>query len=129
MFRVFARFHPLLSRARVQSAVKEYQIQLISTVTTAIQKLQSKFTHKYETSPSRSLATLRGIPPIAGKIMWAKQMERQVNFLMKKMADVLGAQWGQMLEGRGLRRAGDELIAKLDARTFFDSCLFFLRQY
>jgi len=121
MFRVFARFHPLLSRARVQSAVKEYQIQLISTVTTAIQKLQSKFTQKYETSQSRSLATLRGIPPIAGKIMWAKQMERQVNFLMKKMADVLGAQWGQMLEGRGLRRAGDELIAKLDARTFFRS--------
>ena len=121
MFRVFARFHPLLSRARVQSAVKEYQIQLISTVTTAIEKLQSKFTHKYETSQSHSLATLRGIPPIAGKIMWAKQMERQVNFLMKKMADVLGAQWGQMLEGRGLRRAGDELIAKLDARTFFRS--------
>ena len=119
MFRVFARFHPLLSRARVQSAVKEYQIQLISTVTNAIQKLQSKFTHKYETSQSRSLATIRGIPPIAGKIMWAKQMERQVNFLMKKMADVLGEQWGQMLEGRGLRRAGDELIAKLDARAFF----------
>lgn len=121
MFQVFARFHPLLSRARVQSAVKEYQIQLISTVTTAIQTLQSKFTQKYETSQSRSLATLRGIPPIAGKIMWAKQMERQVNFLMKKMADVLGSQWGQMLEGRGLRRAGDELIAKLDARHFFRS--------
>lgn len=32
MFRVFARFNPLLARTRVRAAVKEFQIQLISTV-------------------------------------------------------------------------------------------------
>jgi len=65
------------------------------------------------------MSGLRGIPPVSGKIMWAKQMERQVLALMKRMGDVLGPDWGQQLEGRGLRRSGDELLTKLDAKSFF----------
>lgn len=119
MFRVFARFNPLLTRTRVRAAVKEFQIQLISTVGQAVEKLQSKFTEKYEASSAAKISRLRGIPPVAGKILWAKQMERQVHELMKRMGDVLGSDWGQQLEGRQLRRAGDELLSKLDARAFF----------
>lgn len=119
MFRVFARFNPLLTRTRVRSAVKEFQLQLISTVGQAIERLQAKFIHKYESSPASHMSGLRGIPPVSGKIMWAKQMERQVLALMKRMGDVLGPDWGQQLEGRGLRRSGDELLTKLDAKSFF----------
>lgn len=119
MFRVFARFNPLLTRTRVRAAVKEFQIQLISTVGQAVEKLQSKFTQKYEASSAAKISRIRGIPPIAGKILWAKQMERQVYALMKRMSDVLGPNWGQQLEGRQLRRAGDELLSKLDAKAFF----------
>lgn len=119
MFAVFARFNPLITRTRVHSAVKEFQIQLISTVGVAIEKLQSKFTHKYETSNASKLSRIRGIPPIAGKILWAKQIERQVNTLMARMGNVLGRNWGQHLEGRQLRRSGDELLSKLDAKSFF----------
>jgi dynein heavy chain 1, cytosolic len=119
MFRVFARFNLLLTRTRVRAAVKEFQLQLISTVSTAIEKLQSKFTHKYETSAAARISRLRGIPPVAGKILWAKQMERQVNTLMERMGNVLGPNWGQQMEGRQLRKSGDELLAKLDARSFF----------
>jgi len=118
MFRVFARFHALLARTRVRSAVKDFQIQLISTVGLAIQKLQSKFTHKYEASSANQVAHFRGIPPVAGKIMWAKQMERQVQTLMKRMGDVLGENWGHQLEGRALRKTGDELLSKLDPKRF-----------
>lgn len=121
MFAVFARFRLLLSRTRVRAAVKEFQLQLIATVSTAIEKLQSKFTLKYEQSAAARLSRLRGIPPVAGKILWAKQMERQVNLLMERMSNVLGPQWGQQLEGRQLRKSGDELLAKLDARGFFRS--------
>lgn len=121
MFRVFARFNPLLTRTRVRVAVKEFQVQLIATVAQAVAKLQSKFTLKYESSSAARISKLRGIPPIAGKILWAKQMERQVNALMERMGDVLGPNWGQQLEGRQLRKAGDELLAKLDAKTFFRS--------
>ena len=119
MFRVFARFSLLLTRTRVRAAVKEFQIQLISTVGEAVEKLQSKFTHKYEQSSSAHISRLRGIPPVAGKILWAKQLERQVHLLMERMGNVLGPNWGQQLEGRQLRKSGDELLAKLDARSFF----------
>ena len=119
MFRVFARFNLLLTRTRVRAAVKEFQMQLISTVAVAIEKLQSKFTLKYESSAAARISRLRGIPPVAGKILWAKQMERQVHTLMERMGNVLGPNWGQQLEGRQLRKSGDELLAKLDARSFF----------
>lgn len=119
MFRVFARFNPLLTRTRVSAAVKEFQLQLMNTVGEAVQKLQSKFTHKYESSSASSIATIRGIPPVSGKILWAKQMERQVHALMKRMSHVLGREWGQQLEGRQLRRSCDELLSKLDSRSYF----------
>lgn len=119
MFRVFARFNLLLTRTRVRAAVKEFQMQLISTVAVAIEKLQSKFTLKYESSAAARISRLRGIPPVAGKILWAKQMERQVHTLMERMGNVLGPNWGQQLEGRQLRKSGDDLLAKLDARSFF----------
>eukprot|EP00804_Cyclotella_cryptica_P026574 CCRYP_014010-RA/>CCRYP_014010-RA protein AED:0.03 eAED:0.03 QI:237/1/1/1/0.92/0.78/14/3696/3180 len=119
MFRVFARFNPLLTRSRVRAAVKEFQLQLMNTVGQAVQKLQSKFTHKYESSSSSTIASIRGIPPVSGKILWAKQMERQVHALMKRMSDVLGREWGQQLEGRQLRRSCDELLNKLDSRAYF----------
>ena len=121
MFRVFARFNPLLSRTRVRVAVKEFQMQLITTVAQAVEKLQSKFTLKYESSSAARISKLRGIPPIAGKILWAKQMERQVNALVERMSNVLGPDWGSHLEGRQLRKSCDELLAKLDARSFFRS--------
>jgi dynein heavy chain 1 len=119
MFGVFARFHLLLTRPRVRAAVKEFQIQLITTVASAIQKLQSKFVCKYEDTPAARVSRLRGIPPVSGKILWALQMERQVHSLMAKMENVLGKNWGQELEGRQLKKAGDELLAKLDAKAFF----------
>jgi dynein heavy chain 1 len=119
MFGVFARFHLLLTRPRVRAAVKDFQIQLITTVASAVQKLQSKFVCKYEDTPAARVSRLRGIPPVAGKILWALQMERQVHNLMAKMENVLGKNWGQELEGRQLKKAGDELLAKLDAKAFF----------
>eukprot|EP00522_Entomoneis_paludosa_P000277 CAMPEP_0172474334 /NCGR_PEP_ID=MMETSP1065-20121228/69303_1 /TAXON_ID=265537 /ORGANISM="Amphiprora paludosa, Strain CCMP125" /LENGTH=4205 /DNA_ID=CAMNT_0013232513 /DNA_START=82 /DNA_END=12699 /DNA_ORIENTATION=- len=119
MFVVFARFNLLLTRTRVRAAVKEFQMQLIATVADAVGKLQSKFTLKYESSPAARISRLRGIPPVAGKILWAKQMERQVQTLVERMSNVLGPNWGQQLEGRQLRKTCDELLAKLDARTFF----------
>ena len=76
MFRVFARFNPLLARTRVRIAVKAFQVQLIATVAKAVEKLQSKFVLKYESSSAARLSKLRGIPPVSGKILWAKQMER-----------------------------------------------------
>ena len=121
MFGVFARFNPLLTRPRVRAAVKEFQVELIATVGQAIEHLQSKFTHKFEQSAASRISNVRGIPPISGKILWAKMIERQVHALMERMSNVLGTNWGQHLEGRLLRRSGDDLLSKLDAKAFFRS--------
>ena len=119
MFRVFKRFNPLLARTRVRIAVKEFQVQLIATVSKAIEKLQSKFVLKYESSSAARISKLRGIPPVSGKILWAKQLGRQINLLMERCSQVLGENWGAQLEGRALRKSGDDLLAKLDPKSFF----------
>jgi dynein heavy chain 1 len=67
------------------------------------------------------MASTRGIPPISGKIIWAKQIERQVATWMSRISNVLGDDWGQQLDGRTLRRSCDELLAKLDAKSFLRS--------
>jgi hypothetical protein len=46
-------------------------------------------------------------------------MERQVNALMERCAQMLGPDFAAKLEGCQLRKSGDELLAKLDARAFF----------
>lgn len=65
-------------------------MQLIATVADAVGKLQSKFTLKYEASAAARVSRLRGLPPVSGKILWAKQMERQVQTLVERMGNVLG---------------------------------------
>ena len=51
----------------------------------------------------------------------AKQMERQVHTLMERCAQVLGPDFAAQLEGRQLRKSGDELLAKLNAKSFFQT--------
>ena len=58
MFRVFARFSPLLARTRVRAAVKEFQLRLLATVGDAVAQLQSMFAHKYEASAAAAVAAV-----------------------------------------------------------------------
>ena len=86
MFRVFKRFNPLLARTRVRIAVKEFQVQLIATVSKAIEKLQSKFVLKYESSSAARISKLHGIPllvTVSGNILLAKKIEQQTHLLME----------------------------------------------
>lgn len=39
-----------------------------------------------------------------GKILWARQIERQLRLLMQRMEDVLGAGWEKHVEGRQVRQ-------------------------
>ena len=59
------------------------------------------------------------LPRAEPRTLWAKQMERQVNALMERCAQVLGPDFAVQLEGRRLRKSGHELLAKLDASAFF----------
>ena len=81
-----------------------------------IEKLHNKFKQPYATSESCRSAKLRDIPPITGAIMWARQIERQLDGLVKRVEDVLGQGWEEYVEGRKLNEEAQSFRRKLDAR-------------
>jgi len=46
---------------------------------------------------------MRDIPPIAGAIIWARQIERQLQTYMERVEDVLGKGWEHYAEGQKLQ--------------------------
>lgn len=99
MFRVFATFNPLFFRPAIRHAVNSFRNTLVKNVREDVRRLQEKFKFRYEESQERATAQLRGIPPLSGRIVWAKQIENQLSTLMKRMEDVLGAGWEDHFEG------------------------------
>lgn len=79
------------------------------------------------------MSSLRDIPPVAGKILWARQMERQLRLLSVRLSDVLGDGWENHVDGRPLKAVCDELLRNLDTQrwvgVFFSvACLFYYRE-
>ncbi|CAM9242548.1 unnamed protein product, partial [Chrysoparadoxa australica] len=119
MFRVFRKFSPLLSRPAIRLAIAQFQADLTAHVRSAVSALQETFTKRYEDSQARKVAQLRDIPPVAGKILWARQIERQLMLLMKRMEDVLGAGWEKHLEGKKLKGTFDSLMKQIDTNRVY----------
>lgn len=70
---------------------------------------------------------------MAGKILWARQMERQLRLLSVRLSDVLGDGWENHVDGRPLKAVCDELLRNLDTQrwvgVFFSvACLFYYRE-
>jgi dynein heavy chain 1 len=85
-------------------AIREYQEQLIATVKKDIQQLQTAFQQKYNKSEARRMSKQRDIPSVSGQIIWARQIQRQLNMYMSRIEDVLGRNWHHHVEGRQLQR-------------------------
>jgi len=114
LFRVVAKFNPLFVRPRIQSAIRSYQEHLILTVKKDIDALQHKFNNKMAAQEARRMAgVLRDLPPVSSMIIWARQIERQLNLYMARVESVLGKQWNHHFEGRQLKRDSDDFRAKL----------------
>ena len=107
MFRVFAIFNPLFFRSAIRNAVNSFRTSLVKNVAQDVSRLQAKFKLRYDESLEKQTADLRDIPPLAGQIIWAKQIENQLNMLMKRLEDVLGIDWGDHFEGNLLYRIID----------------------
>ena len=84
-----------------------------------MRRLQDKFKFRYEDSQERATAQLRGIPPLSGRIVWARQIENQLSTLMKRMEDVLGAGWEEHFEGKQLKEVCEELRGYLDPERLY----------
>lgn len=86
-----------------------------------IKLLQKKFTSNYRNSEAYHMSQLRDIPPVAGTIIWARQIERQLALNMRRVEDVLGHGWEMYAEGEKLKAESDAFKRKLDVRPIYDA--------
>ena len=123
MFRVFSKFNALFIRPKIRGAISEYQNQLIDHVKQDIASLHERFKQQYGHSQAHSMAQLHDLPPVSGSIIWARQIERQLNGYMKRVEDVLGEQWHLHSEGQKLQAESLDFRKKLDTTPVFQSWL------
>jgi dynein heavy chain 1 len=129
MFRVFSKFNALFFRPRVREAIQLYQTQLIERVKDDIKALHQKFKTQYSNSEASYMSQLRDLPPvsgtihfltcidvlpIAGAIIWAMQIERQLDTEMQRVEDVLGKGWELDVQGQKLKADGERFRSKLN---------------
>ncbi|QDS73112.1 Dynein heavy chain, cytoplasmic [Venturia effusa] len=120
MFRVFSKFNALFVRPKIRSAIAEYQSQLIGNVKNDIDALHERFKQQYGSSEAHAMAQLRDMPPVSGAIIWARQIERQLDGYMRKVEDVLGPDWHLHTEGAQLETDSTNFRKKLDTKPIFD---------
>lgn len=97
MFRIFAKFNPLFCRPKIQSAIHEYQEQLIEKVKDDIKKLREKFTERSSSPDARYMTDLWDLPTVSGFVIWARQIRRQLDLYMKRVDAVFGKGWERLI--------------------------------
>ncbi|CAG8723873.1 15561_t:CDS:2, partial [Acaulospora colombiana] len=105
----------------IRGAIQEYQTQLIESVKDDIAKLQEKFTKQYLNSEANHMSQLRDLPAVSGTMIWARQIERQLQTYMKRVEDVLGKGWEKYAEGQKLQTESNNFKRKLDTRPIFEA--------
>ncbi|KAG9242560.1 cytoplasmic dynein-like protein 1 heavy chain 1 [Calycina marina] len=124
MFRVFSKFNALFVRPKIRGAITEYQTTLIDNVKEDISLLHERFKQQYGHSEAHAMAQLHDLPPVSGAIIWARQIERQLEGYMKKVESVLGSQWIIHSEGQRLLSDSELFRRKLDTRPIFEAWLY-----
>ena len=120
MFRVFSKFNALFVRPKIRGAIQEYQNQLMDHVKQAINGLHERFKQQYGHSEAHAMSQLRDIPPVSGAIIWARQIELQLDGYMKKVEAVLGPGWDLHAEGKKLQEESELFRDKLKTDRIFD---------
>ncbi|KAI0785919.1 cytoplasmic dynein heavy chain 1 [Abortiporus biennis] len=123
MFRVFSKFNALFVRPKIRGAIQEYQTQLIDSVKEDIKRLHDKFKTQYRFSEAYHMSQMRDLPPISGAIIWARQIDRQLQTYMKRVEDVLGKGWELYAEGQKLQSESQAFRKKLDTRPVYEAWL------
>ena len=67
------------------------------------------------------MSRVRDVPPVTGAIIWARQIERQLQTYMERVETVLGKGWEQHVDGRRLRDTGSAFLQKLSTQAIFDA--------
>ena len=65
------------------------------------------------------MSKIRNIPPITGSVIWAKQIERQLNMFMGRVEDVLGKDWETHVDRQKLKAKCESFRIELGNQNFF----------
>lgn len=122
-FRVFSKFNALFVRPKIRSAITKYQSDLIKSVKDDIVALQNRFLLQYGHAEAHAMAQLRDLPSVAGAIIWARQIEKQLDGYMKKVEAVLGQDWALHNEGEKLLEESTMFRKKLDTTPIYQAWL------
>lgn len=119
MFIIFGKFNQLFFRPSIQSAIQEYQQQLVDTVQKDMDCLQKKYLQKYASTSNCKLSNIRDIPNVSGNIIWIKQIASKMSKLLQKLQNVLG-QSGQDMKGNKLKEKGEMILQQLNTQMIID---------
>jgi hypothetical protein len=87
------------------------------------QTCSRQFKTQYRFSEAYHMSQMRDLPPIAGAIIWARQIERQLQTYMKRVEDVLGKGWEHYAEGQKLQSESNAFRKKLDTHPVYQAWL------
>jgi dynein heavy chain 1 len=136
MFAVFGQYSALFVRPRIRNAVAEYQDVLLGQVGDScrlylcrlivfvqvradIEELAGRLRAGYAGSAEARLDALHDTPPVAGAVVWARQLQRRLEELMRRLEDVLGPGWSANVDGKRLKQEGEALRERLDPEPLF----------
>lgn len=98
----------------------------IDAIRCDLELLLIKFKLRYEKSSEKVAADLRGVPPLSGRLIWARQIESRLSSLMRRMETLLGPEgWSSLREGKELREMCDEMRSYLSIDHLFQDWVHF----
>jgi len=86
-------------------------------------KIRLQFKKQYRFSDSYHMSQMRDLPPIAGAIIWARQIDRQLQTYMKRVEAVLGSDYEYYAQGQKLQHESASFRKKLETRPVFEAWL------
>ncbi|XP_063902548.1 cytoplasmic dynein 1 heavy chain 1-like [Zophobas morio] len=125
MFRIFSKINALFVRPRIREAIQEYQSKLIQKVKEDIRSLQKKCAAEegrdsYNSSLAAKMGSIRDLPPLSGRIIWFRNIERHLKAYMQRVSNVLGEGWEDHPDGKKLKEESDNFRAVINTQKLYD---------
>ena len=79
-----------------------YQNHLLGTIRKDIGALEDKLKLQFEKTEAKVMSKVADIPPVSGKIIWIRQIEKQLDMYIRRFQVVLGPNWQETTEGKPL---------------------------
>jgi dynein heavy chain 1 len=126
LFEIFENHKNLIERPRIKAAIQEYQSHLLGIVKTEIDHLQNNFASK---TGIKRLSELRDYPESSHILLWGKQIEKKLQFLMNRLELVFGKDWNSYSEGQRIYQEYLVFQKKLDLSSRFEEWVESVRGY